>query len=81
MLPGLVLLLSAPLIPASPKAERVRRSRLERELAAYATPSQRLDLEMTLDRYPDRITYELRDILARQATTAAPGGPPGSGPR
>jgi hypothetical protein len=67
LLPGLVLLLSIPLIPPSPKAERVRRAILEREMAAYSTPAQRHDLETTLNRYPDRDTYELRDILARQA--------------
>jgi hypothetical protein len=43
----------------------------ERELAAYATPAHRRDLETTLDRYPDGITCELRDILARQASAAA----------
>lgn len=49
---------------------RRRRSELERQLAAYATPAQRCDLEATLDLYPDSITYELRDILARQAMAA-----------
>jgi len=43
---------------------------LERELAAYSTPAQRCDLEATFDRYPDDVTYELRDILDRQATAA-----------
>ena len=79
LLPGLMLLMSAPLIPATPKAERLRRSQLERELAAYATPTQRRDLEATLDRYPDGITRELRDILARQATAAANSRIPGCG--
>ena len=79
LLPGLILLLSAPVIPASPKAERIRRSRLERELAAYTTPAHRRDLETTLDRYPDGITHELRDILARQAIATAVKGLPGSG--
>jgi hypothetical protein len=46
---------------------RQRHSELEHELAAFSTPAQRCDLEATLDRYPDSITYELRDILARQA--------------
>jgi hypothetical protein len=48
-----------------------RRSELERELAAYSTAAQRRDLEATLDRYPDDITYELRDILASQAMAAS----------
>jgi hypothetical protein len=79
LLPGLLLLLSAPLIPPSPKAERVRRAVLEREMAAYSTPAQRRDLETTLNRYPDGVTHELRDILTRQAT-ACRHGLPGGGP-
>ena len=47
-----------------------QRCQLERELAAYSTPAQRCDLEATFDRYPDSITFELRDILARQASAA-----------
>jgi len=47
-----------------------RRCELERELAAYSTPAQRWDLEATLDRYPDGVTYELRDILTGQAIAA-----------
>lgn len=79
LLPGLMLVVSALLIPALPKAERMRRSRLECELAAYSTPAQRRDLEATLDRYPDRITCELRDILARQRMAAQGSGVPGGG--
>jgi hypothetical protein len=66
LLPGLVLLLSAPLMPAR-SPDRTRRSELERELAVYSTPAQRRDLEATLDRYPDEVTSELREILASQA--------------
>ena len=51
----------------SRKAARKRRSDLERELAGYATPAERDDLEETLDRYPYGTTHELRDILARQS--------------
>jgi hypothetical protein len=51
----------------SRKAARKRRSDLERELAGYATPAERGDLEKTLDRYPYGTTHELRDILARQS--------------
>jgi hypothetical protein len=68
--PGAWLLLIALLTPSSSKAPSKRRSGLERELAAYSTPAQRCDLEATLDRYPDDITYELRDILASQAMAA-----------
>jgi hypothetical protein len=78
LLPGLLFLLSAPLIPASPDADRRRRSQLERELAAYSTLAQRCDLEATLDRYPDSDTCEIRDILASQATTADNKGIPGT---
>ena len=49
------------------KAARERRRQLERELAGYSTAAQRADIEATLDRYPDGFTWELRDILARQA--------------
>lgn len=74
---GLWCFVYAMLIPASPDAER--RSALERELAAYSTPAQRSDLEATLDRYPDGITHELREILARQALAACNEGIPGAG--
>ena len=77
LLPGLVLLFSAPLLPGAPEG----RSELERELAVYTTPAQRHDLEATLDQYPDDVTRELRDILARQATAAAGPQIPGCGRR
>ena len=41
LLPGLWLLLSAPLIPASPEADRMRRPEVELELAVFSTPAQR----------------------------------------
>ena len=71
MIPGMLFLLSALLTPADPVAAGPRRRELERELAAYSTPDQRCDLEATFDRYPDSATVELREILARQAATAA----------
>lgn len=70
ILPGLWSFIHALLIPASPDADHIRRAELERELAAYSTPAQRRDLEAILDRYPDGITCELRDILAGQALPA-----------
>lgn len=76
LLPGLMFLLTAPLLPGTPAAGRLE---LERELAAYATSAQRHDLEATLDRYPDCVTHELRDILARQALAAANPRFPGGG--
>ena len=41
LLPGLWLLFSAPLNPASPKADRMRRLEVEHELAVLSTPAQR----------------------------------------
>ena len=70
MIPGMLFLLSALLTPVDPVAAGPRRRELERELAAYSTPDQRCDLEATFDRYPDSVTGELRDILARQAAAA-----------
>src|SRR5580704_6323123 len=70
VLPGFMFLVSALLIPGSPDADRERRAQLERQLVVYSTPSQQRDLKATLDRYPDSVTYELRDILARQAVAA-----------
>jgi hypothetical protein len=60
-------------------ADHQRRAELERELASYSTPAQRYDLEATLDRYPDGVTHELREILARQAPAACTKGIPGAG--
>jgi hypothetical protein len=54
----------------SRKAARKRRAELERELAGYATPAERLDLEAALERHPDGVTHELRGILARQSMAA-----------
>jgi len=79
LMPGLMFLVSLPLMEGSPKADRVRRSKLERELSVYSTPAQRLDLEAILDRYPDTLTRELRDILTRQSTAAAHSRVPGAG--
>ena len=74
LIPGLMLLWQALLIPADTDAHRRRRAQLERELAAFSTPAQRCDLEATLDRYPDAATGEMRAILASQAMTAAGNG-------
>jgi hypothetical protein len=74
-LPGILLLWAALLIEGNPDADRKERLVLERELAGYSTPAQRRDLEAILDRYPDRATRELRDILARQATPGNSGVP------
>jgi hypothetical protein len=73
MIPGMLFLVSALLVPADPVTASPRRRELERELAAYSTPNQRCDLEATLDRYPDSVTRELRDILVSQALTTGRG--------
>jgi hypothetical protein len=78
LLPGLLFLLSAPLIPDPPEGDRKRHAELERQLATYSTPAQRRDLEAAFDRYPDSITRELRDLLASQATAAQRNGIPGT---
>jgi len=76
LMPGLMLLLSAPLLPGAPSAERTE---LERELAGYWTNAQRHDLEAMLDRYPDDATRELREILAGQAVAAGDSRSPAAG--
>jgi len=73
MIPGMLSLLSAVLVPVYPATAGPRRRELERELAAYSTPGQRRDLEAILDRYPDSVTSELRDILVWQAAGAGRG--------
>jgi hypothetical protein len=65
--PGAMFLLTALFTPADARATRRRHLELERELAVYSTPAQRCDLEALLDRYPDGMTDELREILASQA--------------
>ena len=77
MIPGLLSLWLALLTPGD-SADRERRSQLKRELAAYSTPAQICDLEATLDRYPDGVTREIRDILASQAVATHHGGIPGT---
>ena len=77
LLPGLMLLFSAPLVPGRSRA----RAELERELAAYSTPADRRDFEATLDQYPDDMTRELREILAKQAMAAHRGRVPAFGRR
>jgi hypothetical protein len=49
------------------QAKRRRRRQLERELAGYVTAAERRDLEVTLDRYPDGDSHEVRSIMTEQA--------------
>ena|SRR5689334_9267561 len=68
MMPGLMMLWAAVLTPGDSGAGHQRRQQLMRELAAYATSAQRRDLEAVLDRYPDSVTGEIREILVSQGT-------------
>ncbi|MCW2932908.1 MAG: hypothetical protein JWM19_3870 [Actinomycetia bacterium] len=78
LVPGLLVLWQSLLITPDPEADRERRSQLASELAAFSTPAQRRDLEATLDRYPDGITHEIRNVLASQAAGAHNTGIPGA---
>jgi hypothetical protein len=48
------------------RAAKRERADLQRQMASYANHADRLDLQATLDRYPDEETAELRSILAAQ---------------
>ena len=52
---------------AERRAAKRDRAVLQRQMASYANHAERLDLQATLDRYPDDETAELRGILAAQA--------------
>ena len=69
IIPGLLSFWRALMIAGDTDADRKHRSQLKCELAAYSTPAQRRELVAALDRYPDGITHEIRDILA--STSAA----------
>lgn len=79
IIPGLLLLWHALLIPGDSNADRERRSQLMRDLAAYSTTAQRCDLEATLDRYSDGVAQEIREILTGQDMAAHTNGIPGAG--
>ena len=49
------------------RAAKRSRAVLRRQMASYANQADRLDLQATLDRYPDEETAQLRNILAAQA--------------
>jgi hypothetical protein len=52
---------------ANRRNARNDRRELERQIAAYDTPSARLEIEAVLDRHDPDETREIRDILRRQA--------------
>ena len=74
VLPGLLLIYSALLVPARPRAARGRLSDLERGLSGYLTPAQRCDLEATFDLYPDAATHEMREALVKRAMVTCDNG-------
>ncbi|HEV7825645.1 MAG TPA: hypothetical protein VGP02_12120 [Mycobacteriales bacterium] len=53
------------------RAERLERRRLERELATYTTPAERLELDAMIERYAPEETRRVRAIVARQRVTEA----------
>jgi hypothetical protein len=49
------------------RAERRRMRRLREELASYSSPAELRDLEAAIERHPEGLTVEVREILADQA--------------
>jgi hypothetical protein len=75
IVPGLLSFWRALMISGDTDADREWRSELKRELAAYSTPAQRCELVAALDRYPDGITDQIRDVLiGGDARGGLPGG-------
>ena len=52
---------------SSRRAARRSRQSLERQLASYNTPSERLDLEAAVDRHDPADTAEIKSILHHQS--------------
>ncbi len=52
---------------AERRAARAERQRLGRELAAYSSDADRLELDLILGRYSDAETAEIQEILSHQA--------------
>jgi hypothetical protein len=77
IIPGLLAFWCALMTAGDTDADRERRSQLKRELAAYSTPAQRRELVAVLDRYPDGITHEIRDILTNPPVASGSNGIPG----
>jgi hypothetical protein len=55
---------------AGRRQARQTRRQLERELSTYRTPAERLELDAILERHSVEETWEVRQVLARQARTA-----------
>ncbi|MCS7476308.1 hypothetical protein ACFFQW_04820 [Umezawaea endophytica] len=52
---------------SSRRAARMSRQSLERQLASYTTPSDRLDLDAMLDRHDSEDAAEIKAILHSQS--------------
>jgi len=48
------------------RANRAERAKLEQEIAGYTRPSERLEIEAILERYPLEDTRDLWAVLAAQ---------------
>ena len=48
------------------RANRAERAKLEREIAGYVRPNERLEIEAILERYPLEDTRDLWAVLAAQ---------------
>lgn len=70
VLPGCLLLYAAVLVPGRQDPGRAVQPELERELAGCATTAERRDLAATLKRYPDSVSFDLREILAGHSMAA-----------
>jgi len=53
-------------------ANAERRRALEQEMAGFSSESDRCDFKAILDRYPDAVTEEMRDMLTRQRLARPP---------
>ena len=77
IIPGVLSFWRALMISGDTGADRERRSQLKRELATYSTPAQRRELVAALDRYPDGVTHEIRDLLSSPTVASRSNGIPG----
>jgi hypothetical protein len=60
------------LIWRASRALRAANAERRREMAGFSSESDWCDFEAILDRYPDAMTEEMRDILTRQRLAQPP---------
>lgn len=53
------------------RAERARRRQLERDIAAYTSPADRMELDAILSRHTEEQSQEVQAILNRQAMSSS----------